>query len=88
MRYIVLFFGQALGMLLVSCNIRALARNMRAMTAVTEFGYALLSFFVLRKVAEASSPFEAIAYAAGATVGSFGALYITQHWDRSPHAQE
>lgn len=83
MRYAILFFGMALGYLILVINIRAaLNRGKYLATGLTEFTYSLVQFGMIRSVAEAATWLESIAYAAGATVGSILAMWMTKHWDK------
>lgn len=75
-------FGiQAAAYIVLVLNLRALNKGRYLITGVTEMIYALASFWMIHRVAEARTWQEAVAYASGATVGSLVAMYITKHWE-------
>jgi hypothetical protein len=71
---------QALAYLVLVINIRAVARLRWAAVAVTEVIYALMNFLLIHRIVEAHTWPEALAYAAGCTVGTLAAMWATKHW--------
>lgn len=82
MRLLVLFACPAVAYILLGINLRALAKGMKLLTAMTEFVYALMNFYIIHRVAEASSFVESVAFASGAVLGTLSSIWLTRHWDR------
>ncbi len=80
MRYLTLFIGMTIGYIILGINIRAVSKAKLLATGITEFTYALIGFAMIRYVADAHTWFEALAYAAGATVGCLTSIHLTRHW--------
>lgn len=82
MRHLLTMFGvQVVAYIVLVVNLRALNRGRYVATGVTEIAYALMNFYIIRRIAEARSAWEALAYALGATVGSLAAMWMTKHWE-------
>jgi len=82
LKHLALMFGiQTATYVVLVLNLRALNRGKYVWTGVTEMVYALANFWIIGRVASASSWQEAVAYASGATVGSLIAIWITKHWE-------
>lgn len=82
MRLLLLFICPAVAYVVLGVNLRALAKGWMLLTAGTEFAYALMSFYIIHRVAEASSFVESLAFASGAVIGTLASIKLTRHWDR------
>lgn len=79
-RLAILFAGQGLNFLIAVINMRAIAAGKWGWTALSDFVFCLVSFTLIRQVAEATNWVEMLAYAGGGTVGSLAAMWMTKHW--------
>jgi hypothetical protein len=75
------FMLQLVGYLLITINYRAIAEANYGLTAGSDFAFASLSFFVIRKIAKSEEQVHQWAgYATGSVVGSLLGIYISKHW--------
>lgn len=81
-RYLLLFLGQGLNFLVAIVNIRAASKGKVAVTMASDFVFCAINFVLIQKVAAAQDWRELLAYAAGGSVGSACAIYLTRHWDK------
>ncbi len=77
----ILCVGQAIAYLVLVINMRAVAKCRYLGAAISEVGYALINFVMLHRIVEAHTWPEALAYAAGCTIGSLSAMWLTRHWE-------
>ena len=82
MRYAVLFFGQGLNFLIAILNIRAASKGYIKLTMATDFVFCLVSYGLIRRIADAGSTGELLAYASGGAVGSMLAIMVSRKWDK------
>ena len=69
---------QFVNILILSVNLRSLARGLYVETLVTEVLYWSLQFLVFKKIMEAKTRAEMFAYVLGGTVGTALAILITK----------
>jgi glycerol uptake facilitator-like aquaporin len=77
----VLFVLQVFGYLLITVNYRAVATGHYTLTALSDFAYASLTFFVIRKIAKSEDQLHQwFGYVCGSVVGSLLGIYVSKHF--------
>ena len=80
MRYALIFGAEVILFLLLTVNYRACAKGWVKTTVGTDALIAGLNFSLIKWIAETGTLGEHGAYIAGAMVGSYAGMRITQHW--------
>lgn len=63
---------------LIAANMRAIAQANYLAAAVTDFSIALLGATLVKKLVEAKSLWDSVAFAAGGTTGALIAIHVTK----------
>lgn len=78
--YLSIFAGEAVFIFLILLNIRAISKNMMAATLITEFLGAAAGFYLIGQIADTHTWDRQLAYALGATFGSWLGMCMSKHW--------
>lgn len=81
LKLLIMFCVQVIAYVILVLNLRALNRGKYTWTGITEFAYAMMNFWVFKRMVEAQTLEFVIIYATGATVGSLTAMWVTKHWE-------
>jgi hypothetical protein len=74
-----LFFAQTISFALISLNYRAIAQANYLYTGLTDVFIAMLTFFVVRKIAQTQTTISHwIGYTIGSVLGSFMGIFISK----------